>query len=105
MSGETGVETAVHGAIQAVRDFNSRVILVGDEETVGHAMFRFEADAHKVEIVGSDDVIDMTESPARAVRAKPNSSVMVAARLVKEGRAEGFFSPGTTGAPMAAASA
>lgn len=103
MSGETGVETAVHGAIQAVREFNSRVILVGDEETIAHAMFRFEADAHNVEIVPADDVIDMTESPARAVRAKPNSSVMVAARLVKEGRAVGFFSPGNTGATMAAA--
>ena len=97
------METAVHGAIQAVREFNSRVILVGDEETIAHAMFRFSADSHNVEIVGSTDIIEMTESPARAVRAKPNASVMVAARLVKEGRAVGFFSPGNTGATMAAA--
>lgn len=103
MSGETGVETAVHGAIQAVREFNSRVILVGDEETLGHALFRHSADTANIEIVASEDVIEMTESPARAVRAKPNSSVMVAARLVKEGRAVGFFSPGNTGATMAAA--
>jgi glycerol-3-phosphate acyltransferase PlsX len=103
MSGETGVETAVHGAVQAVREFNCRVILVGDEETIGHAMFRHSADSANIEIVACEDVIEMTESPARAVRAKPNSSVMVAARLVKEGRAVGFFSPGNTGATMAAA--
>ena len=103
MSGETGVETAVHGAIQAVREFNSRVILVGDEEVISHTMLRFAGNSDNVEIVASDEVIDMHESPARAVRAKPNASVMVAARLVKEGRAVGFFSPGNTGATMAAA--
>ncbi len=97
------METAVHGAVQAVREYNSRVILVGDEEAVGHALFRHSADTANIEIVPSEDVIEMSESPARAVRAKPNSSVMVSARLVKEGRAVGFFSPGNTGATMAAA--
>ena len=64
MSGETGVETAVHGAIQAVREFNSRVILVGDEEVISHTMLRFAENSDNVEIVASDEVIDMHESPA-----------------------------------------
>lgn len=103
MSAELGVETAVHGAIQAVRDFGSRVLLVGDEAQVAAAFERFPADRDLVEIIHSEGVIDMHESPARAVRTKRNASIMVAARLVKEGRAVGFFSPGNTGATMAAA--
>lgn len=103
MSGETGVETAVHGAVQAARDFGAKVLLVGEEEVVGDALLRFHGPTDSVDIVPSDDVIGMHESPAKAVRAKPRCSVMVAARLVKEGRAAGFFSPGNTGATMAAA--
>ena len=45
----------------------------------------------------------MAEHPARAVRSKKDSSVVVGCRLVKEGRAQGFFSAGSTGACLAAA--
>ncbi|MCL2883008.1 MAG: phosphate acyltransferase PlsX [Coriobacteriia bacterium] len=48
-------------------------------------------------------VIGMDEHPAEAVRNKPDSSLVVSAKLVKEGEAEGFFSAGSSGACMAAA--
>jgi len=103
MSAELGLDTAINGATQAVRDFGCNVMLVGDETHVAAVLERFPCDLHKVEIVHAEGVIHMHESPARAVRAKTNASVMVAARLVKEGKAAGFFSPGNTGATMAAA--
>ncbi|MBX7057758.1 MAG: phosphate acyltransferase PlsX [Leptospirales bacterium] len=103
MSAELGVDTAVHGAIQAVREFGSRVLLVGDEAQVGAALARFPGDPEHIQVAHSEGTIEMHESPARAVRQKRNASIMVAARLVKEGRASAFFSPGNTGATMAAA--
>ena len=45
----------------------------------------------------------MGEHPANAVRRKKDSSIVVGCRLVKEGAAQGFFSAGSTGACLAAA--
>jgi len=60
------------------------------------------------ELEGFGDVVDAPvaitndEDPARAVRAKPDASIVLAARAVKEGRAGGFVTPGSTGAALAA---
>ncbi|MDZ4169347.1 MAG: phosphate acyltransferase PlsX [Coriobacteriia bacterium] len=62
------------------------------------------AAAHeRIVAVVATEAIDMHDHPASAVRAKKDSSIVVAARLVKEGRADAFFSAGSTGAVMAAA--
>lgn len=55
------------------------------------------------EIVDASDVVEMGDDPGRAIREKPNSSVAVAARLVREGAVDGFVSAGSTGAAMASA--
>lgn len=51
----------------------------------------------------AEEVIEMGEHPANAVRAKKDSSIVVGSRLVKEGVCDGFYSAGSTGACMAAA--
>ncbi len=103
MSGDLGPETAVHGAVQAIREYDAHVILVGHEKTLEDLLKKNPCDKDRVEIEPADDIITMEDSPSRAVRNKPNSSVVVAARLVHERRAVGFFSPGNTGATMASA--
>src|SRR5205807_5483572 len=59
-------------------------------------------DTHGLELVEACDVIEMDDKPTEAVRAKPNSSLVVACRLVGEGRADAVVSPGNTGAMLAA---
>jgi glycerol-3-phosphate acyltransferase PlsX len=60
------------------------------------------------ELDGFDDVVDAPvaitndEDPAHAVRAKPDASIVQAARAVKDGRAGGFVTSGSTGAALAA---
>lgn len=61
------------------------------------------AHAGRVEALVTSQVIEMDEHPAQAVRSKRDSSIVVGCRLVKEGRADAFFSAGSTGAAMAAA--
>ena len=58
--------------------------------------------APHAEIIDAPDVIGSGDEPARAVRDKPQSSLVVAARLVAEGRADAFYSAGNTGACLAA---
>ena len=60
------------------------------------------------ELDGFDDVVDAPvgigndEDAARAVRAKPDASVVQAAKAVAAGRAGGFVTAGPTGAALAA---
>jgi len=80
-------------------DHALRVLLVGPAEIVAP----YAAAHDRVEAVEATEVIAMDDHPAAAVRAKPDSSIVVGCRLVKDGRAHGFFSAGSTGGVMAAA--
>ncbi|MBI3394397.1 MAG: phosphate acyltransferase PlsX [Spirochaetia bacterium] len=103
MSGDHGPEPAVHGAVQAVREYGCNVVLVGDPSILPALLKRFPCDTSRVRIEAAREIITMDDSPSQAVRSRPDASVVVAARLVKEGQAVGFFSPGNTGATMASA--
>ncbi len=103
MGGDHAPRVEVEGAILAARELGVRVLLVGVEATV-----RQELDRHKVrdlpiEIVNATDVITMTDSPSHAFRRKKESSLHVAARLVRDGQAEALVSAGNTGAVMTVA--
>jgi glycerol-3-phosphate acyltransferase PlsX len=56
-----------------------------------------------ISIVDASQVIDYHESPMKAIRSKPNSSIVVGINLVKSGRAQAFVSAGNTGAVVCAA--
>ncbi|MBI5231707.1 MAG: phosphate acyltransferase PlsX [Coriobacteriales bacterium] len=75
------------------------VVLVGSADVVE----AFAATHDRCEAVPTTQVIGMDEHPATAVRTKKDSSIVVGARLVKDGRAHAYFSAGSTGAAMAAA--
>lgn len=62
-----------------------------------------EQDKQRVHAVPAEEIIGMGEHPAQAIRAKKDSSIVVGSRLVKEGECDGFYSAGSTGACMAAA--
>lgn len=89
---------AVDGAVAASRD-GVPVVLVGDEATLRAALDQRGAD---LEVVHAADVVGMDEHAAE-VRRRRETSVMVAARLVKEGDAAAMVSMGHSGATMAAA--
>jgi len=104
MGSDHAPKPEVAGAIRAAAELNLRVILVGVEDVIhkelaGH---RVAADL-PIEVRHASEVITMEDSAAKAVRAKKDSSMHVAARLVRDGGAQGFVSAGNTGAVMAAA--
>lgn len=99
MGGDHAPAETVAGAVDAV-ERGIDVILVGDSEILAAELSKHDV---SIPIVDAPDVIDMGDDPARALREKPEASISVAARLVREGSAEGFVSAGSTGAAMAAA--
>jgi len=93
MGGDHAPAEIVAGAIQAHED-GVEVLLVGHD---------LQGVPEGIEVVEATEVIAMDDpDPARAVRSKRQSSVAVASRLVKEGRADAVFSAGSTGAALAA---
>ncbi len=82
------------------KDSGLRVILAGPAEVV--EPFAAE-NGDRVQAVACAETIEMNEHAATAVRSKKDSSIVVGARLVRDGKADAFFSAGNTGAAMAAA--
>ncbi len=95
----------ITGALQAVRHYGARILLTGNAEILRRELAAAASPAERqaIEIVPADEVIGMDEPAVRAVRSKRNSSLHIACRLVREGRAAGLVSAGNTGAVMACA--
>ena len=103
MGGDHGPAVVVAGAVAAVREFGASVILVGDRAAIHREVVRLNAQTLELEIHHASQVVGMAESPSHALRRKRDSSMRVAAELVKEGKAAAFISAGNTGAAMAIA--
>jgi glycerol-3-phosphate acyltransferase PlsX len=104
MGSDRAPKPEVEGAIQAVRHYDVRVLLVGREATIQAELGRHPAAAGlPLEIVPASEVITMEDKVGQAVRAKRDSSMRVGLRLVRDGRAAGFVTAGNTGAAMATA--
>jgi glycerol-3-phosphate acyltransferase PlsX len=102
MGGDKAPEVTIQGALDAARELDIHVTLVGRPEALGPGALA-EAEGLPIEVVYAAEVVGMHEHPAAAVRSKKDSSIVVGMRLVKEGRADAFVSAGNSGAVMAAA--
>ena len=104
MGGDHFPKPEVEGAVQAVKAFDVKVILVGREELIRKELDRYSGwSSLPIEIKHASEQITMEDSAGKAVRAKKDSSIRVATRLVREGVAQGVISAGNTGAVMATA--
>ena len=98
--GDNAPEEIVAGALLAAsRDLH--VLLVGRPEIVEPLLV--SSDHPYIEVVPSARVITFHDEPAGAVKSMADSSIVVGARTVAEGRSQGFISAGNTGAMLAAA--
>ena len=101
MGGDHAPDVVVDGAALAARELGVNILLVGPEQEL-KARLGKDAMSLDIEIVNATQVVEMDEHPANAVRQKPDSSMVVGVRQVREGRAQAFVSAGNTGAVMAA---
>src|ERR1700712_1477934 len=108
MGSDKAPDPEVRGAVLAARSLDVRVHLVGPEDIL-RPRLRAALHAHggrerlPVFIVQASEWISMEDKAALAVRSKRDSSMRVGLKLVREGRAAGFFTAGNTGAAMATA--
>ncbi len=102
LGGDNAPGEIVTGTLSVARELNQdEFILVGDPENL--ESFLGSEVPKNVSIREASGVIGMDEDPATALRARPEVSVGVCARLVRSGEADALFSAGNTGATVAAA--
>lgn len=93
----------VEGVIQAARERRAEILLVGPEDVLKRELARRRAQNLPIEIVHASETVTMEDAAAKAFRRKRDSSMQVAARLVRDGKADGMVSAGNTGAVMTSA--
>src|SRR5215831_20620649 len=93
----------VEGAILAARERRAEVLLVGPQDLLRRELVRRDGQGLPVHVVHASEAVTMEDAAAKAFRRKRDSSIRVAARLVRDGEAEGLISAGNTGAVMATA--
>src|SRR5437764_884899 len=99
MGGDLAPSEIVAGAVLAADELGVRVLLVGIEDAIAPLL---PAGVSDVEVVHASEEVAMHDPPA-AVRTRKDASVVVAAELVRDGKADAMTSAGNTGAAMAAA--
>ena len=102
MGGDKSPGEVIKGAVQAARAYNVGVYLVGNETTIQAELAKHDISGLDLPIVHTDEIIEMDEHPAAAVRRKKNASMILALQLVRDGKALGAVSAGNSGAMLAA---
>src|SRR5256886_175098 len=103
MGGDHAPRPEVEGSVMAARELGARILLVGQPNAVRAELAKHATPNLPIEIVPASEAITMNDHPAQAFRRKKDSYVHVAARLVREAKADGMFSAGNTGAVMTVA--
>ena len=104
MGGDNAPAEIVKGALDAVKKYPCEIVLVGNETVITEILNETPNwQDLPITIKHTDEVIEMNEHPADAVRNKKNSSIVVATQLVKDGECDAVLSAGSTGAAVTAA--
>lgn len=99
--GEHAPREIVKGAIKAAQEYDVAIALVGNKAILHVLAGRFLKKLD-ISIIEAKEVIAPNEHPMKAVKSKPNSSIVVGTNLVRDGIASAFVSAGNTGAVVVA---
>ena len=103
MGGDFAPENAVIGAIEAsIENPGFDLFLVGKEKEIQRVLKNKNLNFDSSKIIDAEEIIEMGDAPTDAIKKKPNSSIVVGAKYVKDKKAHAFVSAGNTGAMMAA---
>ena len=103
MGGDIGPQVTVNAAVKAAREYGLSLFLVGQADALSSELSKHDATGLDLTIKEASQVVSMDDLPSSAIRQKKDSSIQVAANLVKAGEADGMVSAGNTGVVMATA--
>src|SRR5688500_4739788 len=103
MGGDFAPDEVVRGvAALSLEAPHIQTLLVGDAARIGELLSTVRHDPERIAVHHAAQVVAMDEKPGDALERKPECSVLVAARLVSDGKADALGSAGNTGASVLA---
>ena len=101
MGGDNAPGEIVKGAVEAVQaEKDIKVFLVGRQDAVNAELAKYTYDKEKIEVVHSEEVIEMAEPPVNAIRKKKQSSLVIGMNMIKHQEADAIVTAGSTGATL-----
>ena len=98
MGGDNAPEATIRGAVKAIKEINSEIILVGNEEKINkkvkelYGKDSIKEISDKIIIHNTTEEITMEDIPTQAIKHKKDSSMVVGFKLLKEGEGDVFVS-------------
>ena len=109
MGGDNAPDAVIKGAVKAVNEVNSDILLIGDTNIINSKVKEFygkdkiEDISPKFSIHHTTEIITMEDKPTDAIKHKKDSSMVVGFNLLKEGKGDVFISAGNSGALLTGA--
>jgi glycerol-3-phosphate acyltransferase PlsX len=102
MGGDYAPIEAVKGISQFLSEqtHSAHLTLVGDQQQIKELLLQYHVPGDKITVVHADQVIDMHESPTKALKEKQQSSIAIGFHLLASGKTDAFISAGNTGAML-----
>lgn len=101
MGSDKGLEELLKGALEAKEEYGIDLILVGNEKNILDYFTKTNYNRNGIEIINASEVITNDDNPVMSIRKKKDSSMVIAANLLKDGMGDGLVSTGNTGALLA----
>ena len=98
MGGDYAPGEIVKGVVMAAKDTDVEIALVGRPDAVEAELAKYDVANLPIHCIRADEIIGEMENPALAVRRKPNASLAIATKLLRDGEVDGLISAGPTGA-------
>ena len=109
MGGDNAPDATIKGAIKAINEIKSEIILVGNEKIINSKIKEFYGKenisevSNRIKIHNTTETIEMEDIPTQAIKQKKDSSMVVGFNLLKEEQGDVFISAGNSGALLTGA--
>ena len=109
MGGDNAPEATIKGAVKAIKEINSEIVLVGNEEIINkkvqeiYGKENIKEISERLTVHNATEEITMEDIPTQAIKHKKDSSMVVGFKMLKDGEGDVFVSAGNSGALLTGA--
>ena len=108
MGGDNAPEANIRGAIKAIKEINSEIVLIGKEDVIKEKVREIYGKelseiSDRITIKNATETIEMEDIPTQAIKHKKDSSMVVGFNMLKQDEGDVFVSAGNSGALLTGA--
>ena len=100
MGSDTYPEPEILGSLEAAKITKEEIILVGNEDIIRPKLEQLAPNNQLLSVHHAPEVVEMWDKPVESARSKPNNSMAVGVKLLKEKKGDAFVTAGNTGGAM-----